>query len=263
MKQTSETSFAPDWLALREPADHGARDLALLAMAASSVPPGTTVLDIGCGTGSTLRAFENAGLDTLKWRLLDNDADLLAMAKSLHPQVETILGNLGDVGSIALDGVGLVSASALLDLMSHDWVTALAKRLHRANLPFYAALNYDGVMNWSPEQPADGIVVEHFNTHQQTEKGTGRALGPTSGETAAHIFEELGFDVFVARSPWTIGPVQAALQRQLLNGIIEAVAEIDKTTALDWGKTRTAAVGHSLAHIGHLDLLAVPKPNKA
>lgn len=259
MKQTSDISFAPDWLALREPADHTARDNALLAKAANLVRPDTAVLDLGSGTGSTVRAFEGAGYDTLKWRLLDNDAGLLERAVQNHPLADGVLCNLSCVEEIPLNGVGLVTASALLDLMSHDWIMALAKRLHSANLPFYAALNYDGLMHWSPAQPNDATVVDFFNVHQQRDKGTGKALGPTSGATTTHIFEGLGFDVFVAKSPWTITPDHAALHTQLLDGIANAASDIDDTIARDWGQTRKAAVAISHAKIGHLDILAVPQ----
>jgi SAM-dependent methyltransferase len=260
MKQTSDISFAPDWLALREPADHGARDDALLANAAKCVASGTTVLDLGSGTGSTVRAFERAGFDSLNWRLLDNDARLLSLATRRHRQALGIVGDLSILGDIPMDDIGLVTASALLDLMSRDWVEALARRLHAAHLPFYAALNYNGVMTWSPAQPDDEIVVGHFNMHQQRDKGTGPALGPTSGGNVARIFEDLGYQVSVAQSPWTIGPDQAVLHTQLLDGIVGAVAEIDDTLAMNWGDARKATVATSHVNVGHLDLLAVPFP---
>ena len=44
--------FSADWLALREPADHAARDGDLLAAAAQVA--GAVIVDLGCGTGSTL-----------------------------------------------------------------------------------------------------------------------------------------------------------------------------------------------------------------
>lgn len=259
MKQTSETAFAPDWLALREPADHAARDGGLLARAAACVARGQAVLDLGSGTGSTIRAFEGAGFSGLDWRLFDNDANLLGLATGRHSGAQGIVGNLGAVDDIALEGIGLVTASALLDLMSEAWVAAFAKRLHAAGLPFYAALNYDGEMSWSPDLPNDREVVAHFNAHQQRDKGTGPALGPASGNAIARIFEGLGYVVHVAHSPWIIGPDQAALHRELLAGIADAVADIDEGLARTWGKARAASVATTRATIGHLDVLALPR----
>lgn len=52
MNRISDTQFQPDWLSLREPADHRARATGLLRRAASLVAPGTRVVDLGSGTGS-------------------------------------------------------------------------------------------------------------------------------------------------------------------------------------------------------------------
>ncbi|MGJ8610772.1 MAG: class I SAM-dependent methyltransferase [Octadecabacter sp.] len=258
MKQTSDISFASDWLALREPADHAARDAALLGMAARCALSGAAVLDLGCGTGSTARAFAGAGFDHLDWRLFDSDAGLLSLAANRDPNVDVIVGDLGDVADIPLDGVGLVTASALLDLMSLNWLEALAKRVCAANLPFYGALNYNGVMDWSPPRPDDKIVTDLFNSHQQRDKGTGPALGPTSGETAGRIFKDLGYDVYLAQSPWVIAPDQPDLHTMFLDGVADAVADMDDALAQDWRAYRNAAVSKTRATVGHLDILALP-----
>jgi hypothetical protein len=52
------SGFSADWLALREPHDLAARNPAVLAavQAAFSGRPSISVTDLGCGTGSTLRA---------------------------------------------------------------------------------------------------------------------------------------------------------------------------------------------------------------
>ena len=85
MKQISDSQFQVDWLSLREPADHAARDAALLDRAARCVSPGMRVLDLGSGTGSTARAFSSGGFDELQWCFLDNDPALLQIAKAQHP----------------------------------------------------------------------------------------------------------------------------------------------------------------------------------
>lgn len=259
MKQTSDISFAPDWLALREPADHAARDAGLLAQAAGCAGPAGQVLDLGSGAGSTVRAFQGAGFDDLTWRLFDNDPVLLAIARQRHPDVQTVVGDLGAVADVPLAGVNLVTASALLDLMSFEWVTALAKRLQAANLPFYGALNYDGVMKWAPTHERDDAVTHLFNQHQQRDKGVGAALGPMSGVQVARVFEDHGFDVTIAQSPWQIGPQEAELHHQLLNGIADAVAELDDPLARAWHRARSAEVAQLQGTIGHTDILAVPQ----
>ena len=76
------SSFSADWLALREPADHAARSMALtraVADALAKVPvPG--ILDLACGTGSNWRYLIGVftGPTHPHWLLVDHDADLLA-----------------------------------------------------------------------------------------------------------------------------------------------------------------------------------------
>lgn len=142
-------SFEAEWLALREPADRAARDPALLA-AAVQVAEGGWVLDLGCGTGSTARAFASVGGRVAGWRLFDGDARLLAEAVARTPGAEGVEGDLADLPALPLEGIGLVTASALLDLVSHAWIEGLAARLAEAGVGFYAALSVDGRMAWTP-----------------------------------------------------------------------------------------------------------------
>lgn len=257
-RQTSEVGFSADWLALREPADLAARDAGLLAKAAALVEKDGIVLDLGSGTGSTARAFHAGGFDRLRWRFFDNDPALLSIAAKQVAQAECQVGDLADVDALILDGVKLVTASALLDLMPRDWVAALGQRLRQEKIPFYAALSYDGEMHWTPALPEDGAVTAHFNLHQCTDKGIGMALGPDSGAQSAQVLRDLGFDVKLAGSPWTLGADQAALHAELLEGIGAAAAEVGLPEGTEWAQTRRAMVKTSQAVIGHTDLLALP-----
>lgn len=248
--------FSAAWLSLREPADIAARDPVLLTQAAACVPACGLVLDLGSGTGSTARAFAAQGFDRLRWRFFDNDPALLAETARHAPQSERVLGDLADINALPLEGVSLVTASALLDLMPQDWVDALATKLWQARIPFYAALNYDGRMCWVPEMPLDGAVTEHFNRHQCTDKGIGIALGPHSGAQAAGALRSRGFDVSMADSPWTLGSTQTALHGELLDGIGAAAGEAGLDAAPDWAQARRGLMKHSEGVIGHTDLLA-------
>lgn len=248
--------FSPDWLALREPADHAARNADLLARARALATPDSIVLDLGSGTGSTARAFGDTGCT---WRFVDADAGLLQAAQAQHPKAERVQIDLREIEHLPLEGVRLVTASALLDLMTHDWLTALARRLRGANIPFYAALSYNGIMHWSPSHPDDAAVTDAFNAHQRTDKGIGPALGPDAGEAAADIFAHEGFDVHQANSPWELGPAEALLHGQLVQGIADAAAETGNARALGWGADRLASIAQTAGHIGHIDILAQPQ----
>ncbi|MEL7279316.1 MAG: class I SAM-dependent methyltransferase [Pseudomonadota bacterium] len=248
--------FAADWLALREPADGAARDAALLERAAEVAGPVPVILDLGCGTGSTTRAMADLLPEGTRWRLLDGDPLLLERAReATTAEADFILQDLSDVDALPLEDVTLVTASALLDLVSEDWVAAFAKRL---NVPFYAALSYDGAMHWAPENPADREINVFFNRHQRSDKGIGRALGPDAGPRTAAIFKSAGFDVTLAQSPWDLGPDMAPLQTLLNDGIASAAEEAGLSDAPKWADHRRKAAEHGRTRVGHVDLLALP-----
>jgi hypothetical protein len=254
--------FSPDWLALREPVDHASRDPGLLARAAACAPAGATVLDLGSGTGSTARAFAGATDADWQWRFVDGERQLLEIAQRQHPGSEQVAMDLRDIDKLPLEGVALVTASALLDLMPLAWVSALAQRLQDAGIPFYAALNYNGMMHWSPPHTADTDVTEAFNTHQRSDKGIGAALGPTASDATARVFDQHGFNVHLGDSPWNLGPAQAVLHRELLVGIGIAAAEAGYTPAEGWSAHRRADVAQTNGYIGHTDVLALPRKAK-
>lgn len=254
--------FSAAWLALREPADHAARDKALLSAAARVAGQPAVIVDLGCGTGSTIRAFAGVAAQAIEWRLVDNDPDLLrhaaAAATSAKGSVATYRIDLRDMDRLPLEGASLVTASALLDLCSQDWVENLATRLAGFGLPFYAALTYDGFMRWTPPDTADAAVTQAFNRHQAGDKGFGPALGPAATDAMATALERRGYTVRRTDSPWRLGPSQTDLHRALLVGIAAAADEAGEPLAISWGDTRLAAVQMAHCHIGHSDLLALP-----
>lgn len=249
--------FSADWLALREPSDHAVRDAGLLQRAVSAAGLNPVILDLGCGTGSTVRALAPLLPKSSHWRLVDNDQELLALAGEAAGNYATLhRQDLSDIDSLPLAGVTLVTASALIDLVSRQWLEQLAERL---SVPVYFALSYDGVMNWQPEHPLDSAVTAAFNSHQRTDKGFGAALGPDSVAVASDVFRAHGFEVLVAQSPWRLGVSEAALQKELVAGISQAANEFGLQGAELWGSERIATAGQTFCQIGHGDILAIPK----
>ncbi|MEE4362118.1 MAG: class I SAM-dependent methyltransferase [Pseudomonadales bacterium] len=249
--------FSADWLALREPADRAARNAALARRAAEAAGPAPLVVDLGCGTGASWRALAPFMPEGTRWRFVDRDPHLLALAGAeAGCGVELIEADLADLEALPLDGATLVTASALLDLVPEPWVAALARRL---GMPFYAALSYGGEMAWTPEDPRDAAVTAAFNRHQRGDKGLGPALGPDAGRRSAEIFAAAGYAVETADSPWQLGPDMAALQRELTDGIAAAAAEAGAHEAEAWGRHRRDLADRTTCLIGHLDLLAIPE----
>ncbi|MEM8775452.1 MAG: class I SAM-dependent methyltransferase [Pseudomonadota bacterium] len=248
--------FSAEWLALREPVDRAARHDGLLQRAANLAGDNPVILDLGCGTGATQRAFSGLLPNHSQWRLVDNDAGLLEQACSENEHSATTHKmDLNQIEALPLDGVTLVTASALLDLVSYAWVSDLVARL---NVPFYAALSYNGIMSWNPTHEADNAVVEAFNSHQCTDKGFGSALGPDAAEHSAKIFSDAGFDVETASSPWHVGPSSKTLHVELIDGIAQAASEAGAQTAKDWRNARRENAQNSNCVVGHVDLLANP-----
>ena len=92
------------------------------------------VVDLACGLGSTLRAVTERLPQRQSWRLVDNDLSLLARAAGARARppdltVTTVPVDLARDLEAALDGpVELVTTSALLDLVSHEWLDRLVDR---------------------------------------------------------------------------------------------------------------------------------------
>ena len=257
------SGFDAKWLTLREPADQAARSKATLdrfVEALSGRSP-ARIMDIGCGTGSTYRSLAPHLDPNTRWQLVDYEDALLDEARRLIGGSNNVSFQRLDLN--ALDDTDIVTASALFDLCSARFCDDFLARLARQTVGLYAALNYDGVMEWSISHPVDAQVVRDFNLHQQSDKGFGAALGP---EASQHLFEagtRLGFHAEMARSPWKLGPRDAELQLAFLDGLEQPVREVGRlsqTGFSDWLAFRRNAVtsGGSVCHIGHTDVLLLP-----
>ena len=245
--------FSLDWLALREAADGDARDDRLRRGAAQLAGDNPVVMDLGCGSGSTARALSEVLPENTQWRLVDNDPVLLDTARrSVGADSSTHQLDIDDVASLPQQGATLVTASALLDLVTESW---LERFISIVDVPFYAALTYNGTMRWDPPLPEDALITDAFNRHQRSDKGLGPALGPQAVTTAHRVFRAAGRDVTIADSPWELGPESHALQEALVEGIAAAAREMGETAATAWGKARVAAAPDTHCTVGHEDIL--------
>lgn len=262
------SGFSITWLDLREPADLGGRniDLAQKALAAlrdehRALAPRLAV-DLGAGTGSTLRALLNLGGDDIIWRLVDLDGALLDEALRRHGQdfvIEDHQADLSVVEELPLSGARLVTASALFDLTSQEFLERLCERIAAQGTGLYAALNYDGTTQWQPSHPLDEQVLEAFNSDQRRDKGFGAALGPDATRALQLALEPRGYSVQIANSPWQLDGANAELVTALINGIADAVQEtIDEAPLAQWRQFRLDNARSGTCIVGHTDLLALP-----
>lgn len=262
------SGFDKDWLKLREPADRAARAQPMLKQVRhylNARPQPHVIMDIGCGTGSTYRTLSPL-LPATKWRLLDYETALLDEAKrqiGALDDVEFHCADLNRLDETLLEDVDLVTASALFDLCSAEFCDRFVERLAHKGVGLYAALNYDGVMEWTVMHPLDAQVAHDFNRHQRSDKGFGPALGPDATQHLSPLCKELGFSVETATSPWQLGPSQAQLQREFLTGLQRPIREIGNIAAADfkdWLDFRHSNIGidGSICIVGHTDFLALP-----
>lgn len=262
------SGFSVNWLDQREPADFAARDKGLAMalvdylQADSVVSP--IIVDLGAGTGSTLRALTRLGLQRCVWRLVDHDPTLLNEALRRHGQAEIVedyQADLRDVDALPLGGAALLSASALFDLTPAGLIDKLIARLRRQPTAFYAALNYDGRTDWTPAHPLDGAVLAAFNQDQRRDKGMGPALGPDAATYLQSALANAGYRVRTADSPWRLGADQQALVEDLIGGIRNAAGNghgLSEAALDQWQAFRLSHAGSGHALIGHVDVLALP-----
>ena len=169
--------FSADWLALRERYDVTARNPDVLAAAAGSLKsrPSAHLLDLACGSGSTVRALHGHLPARQHWDLVDNDLDLLTVAANSK------LGKDVTLNAVPLDlsrnfeaplgnPIDLIAISALLDLVSERWLHQFSRAVAARALPVYAALTYDGRTDLSPSNQLDAAIVFAVNAHQHTDK---------------------------------------------------------------------------------------------
>jgi SAM-dependent methyltransferase len=263
-------SFSADWLALREPYDQRARNREVLdaLKTAFAKSPAIAVVDLACGTGSTLRAVSPYLPERQSWRLVDNDLSLLARAAPAQAAPNTTVATTPiDIArdlEAALDGhLDLVTTSALLDLVSEEWLERFVVETAARKLPVYAALSYDGRITFDPIDPSDAPLVAAVNKHQRTNKGFGPALGPHAAAAAIAAFEGVGYAVVQGQSDWEFGARDGEIQMEVIAGWASAAREIGDPPLNDllaWLTRRRdlIASGRSRIHVGHLDFFAGP-----
>jgi hypothetical protein len=277
------SGFSAAWLALRESADHRSRNRALLATLAKACAGNheIAVVDLGCGTGSNLRACAPHLPPRQRWRLVDHDPALLTAASgqlsawadtcaSADGGLRLTRGNrsisvsfvcadlAADVGAVLGAQPDLVTAAALFDLASAEWIEHVADAVVRRRTAFYAALTYNGAESWTPCHPADAAVRNAFHAHLCRDKGFGPSAGLQANDLLARAFTRSGYKVHAAVSPWRLGPADCALIHELAKGIAGAVRQTGQVTEEEIAAWLDARLNGSICMVGHTDVLALP-----
>ncbi len=274
------TGFSARWLDLREAADRRARNGALAQGLVEALQPraAIAVADLGCGTGSNLRAIAPLLGPRQHWTLIDADQALLDAAEQRLAawadraarqasglelyKAEKCIGVafrradlVGELEALLASPTDLVTASALFDLVSVPFMLRLA-RLLPGQCAFYAALTYDGTQHFAPPCEDDAALIAAFNAHQRGDKGFGPAAGPDAGRQLAAALRAVGYAVSTGDSPWRLASEDAALIGELVEGCAIAAGETGLLSSARVARWR--ALRRTGAVVGHTDILALP-----
>ncbi len=284
--------FSADWLARREAIDAASRSVELNAALCRGLAKETPlkIVDLGSGTGSNLRYLAPLLEGPQEWLLVDHDAKLMAeLPTHMHSWAETngfsletqsqhtTVGGASfqcrygcvnldlatELDQVPLAGCHLLTASALLDLVSAQWLNELAARCQSAHTAILFALTYDGQIAWSPTDPEDAYISDLVNRHQLTDKGFGPALGPNAAQACVACFTERGYRIRAQPSEWRLGSQHQALQQELLQNWSEATLEVRPnggSRIRTWVQRRSSNIraGRSALVVGHADVLGWP-----
>jgi trans-aconitate methyltransferase len=257
---------SPAWLVRREPADAAARSAELADRLARRVhAAGDLVIhDLGGGSGAMGRWLAPRLPGPQHWVVHDRDADLLELALIAPPPppAVTVEARETDITALTPDdlaGASAVVASALLDLLTMDELTAMLRACTAAGCPMLLALTVVGRVTLSPAEPLDADFGAAFDDHQRRDG----LLGPDAVAAAVDLLGATGAEVIVRPSPWRLDVAHSELMAEWLEGWLAAACEQEPALAADafaYRERRLAQVAaETLAlTVDHADLLVAP-----
>ncbi len=260
------------WLGLREAADAAARAAELVEPVRRrlAATPRTVIHDLGTGTGSMGRWLARRLPGPQHWIMYDRDADLLERAATrmidtapdgTDVTAETRQRDITRLTAADLDGASLVTASALLDMLTAEEVERVVAACAGAGCPALLTISVIGRVELTPPDPLDADIAAAFNAHQRRTAGGRRLLGPDAVEATVEAFGRRGATVVVRSSPWRLGADQAELASEWFRGWVAAACEQRPQLARPvaaYARRRLAAAtaGRLGVVVHHTDLLA-------
>ncbi len=274
---TQQALTDAEWLTLREPVDATARSRELVDVLRPHLPTsgGTTIHDLGCGTGAMSRWLAPRLAGPQHWVLHDHDATLLPRATDgvtardrAEVTTETRRQDITRLTSDDLAGASLVTASAVLDVLTAQGLERVLDALAGTGCPALLTLTVIGEVELAPADPTDREVAEAFNEHQRRGAGAGRLSGPDAVEVAIEGLARRGREVRVRPTPWHLGPREAALARGWFAGWLGAACEQRpslRPAAAAYARRRMTqlAQGDLTITVQHRDLLVLPPTSRS
>jgi hypothetical protein len=272
---TPRIRVSREWLALREPADAAARADDLVVHLTRQLPAnGPQVIhDLGSGTGAMTRWLAPLLPGPQHWILHDLDGDLLDVAASEPPDraadgsavtLETRTSDIGRLLPGDLAGSTLITASALLDILTEEELSALITASVGAGCLILLTLSVVGRVELTPAEPLDRRIAVAFDAHQRRVTERGRLLGPDAVAVAVERATRVGAEVLVRPSPWRLGTSEAELAAEWFAGWVDAACEQEAQLAAEVApytrrRLAQAAAGELRVTVDHADLLISPR----
>jgi SAM-dependent methyltransferase len=250
---STETDFSVKWLNTRYPFDVAARNSEVEKAALMALPPDRDLrlLDLGAGTGNSCRYFIPKLPQNQEWLLVELNPDLIEAAKQQLVEFAKAEGykrlpsddglkfkgkktihirflqhsflHLNDV--LDLSGFDLVTAGAVIDLLSTDMLEQLVQQFIGHVAPFLATINFVGLL-FDQATDRDRQYAALYMQHMQRERPFGRALG-------AHCIPFLESWLLIRDIPflsgasdWMIRPEDTAMHAFQLDFMEEAITEM-------------------------------------
>src|SRR3954453_23220357 len=161
--RTGPVRASSEGVRLREPADAAARACELAEKVRSYLPTHgvATIHDLGCCTGSMARGLAVRLPGPQHWVMYDRDDELLTLAAANPPDtapdgapvtMETRRRDITRMELLELAGAALITASALLDMMTAEELERLVVTSARADCPVLIALSVTGRVEFTPAE---------------------------------------------------------------------------------------------------------------
>jgi hypothetical protein len=203
----------------------------------------------------------------------DRDADLLKVAAVQLPgpaadgAAVTVEAKRSDIARLRpgdLTGATLITASALLDLLTEEELVGLIGVCGGRACPMLLTLSVVGEVKLTPADHLDRRVAAAFDAHQRRMTERGCLLGPDAVPFAVEQFARLGAEVLIRPTPWRLDVAHAELAVGWFDGWLGAACEQEVELAAEaelYARRRLAhaAAGELAVTVGHADLLVSPR----
>ncbi len=259
------------WLRLREPADAAARAAELLEPLCARLATAdcAQIHDLGTGTGSMGRWLAPRLPGAQHWVMYDREPDLLDQAKAdmvdrsasgAQVTVETRQHDITRLTGADLAGASLVTASALLDMLTADEIERVVNACVAAACPTLLTISVTGQVRLNPAEPLDSEVSAAFNGHQRRTVDGRALLGPDAAGATVEAFRRHDVPVRVAHSPWRLGPAHTGLTAEWLRGWVGAATQqrpelADPLAGYLDRRLAQAAAGRLVVVVNHYDIV--------